>query len=104
MNLVPNPDLEMDLTCDYPDDGMPWDFNDEGKRAKAMKHVKEMKPLSVVVRPMKFSAWQALNKVKHPNSMAHMKEMKEEAMVHLNFATEICREQPANGRYFLFGY
>ena len=63
-----------------------------------------MKPLFVVVSPMcrAFSAWQALNKAKHPNSVAHMEETKQEAMMHLNFATEICREQLANGRYFLF--
>ena len=34
------PGLAMELTCNDPDDGMPWDFNDEGNRTKAMKHVK----------------------------------------------------------------
>ena len=104
LGLIPG--LAMDLTCNDPDDGMPWDFNDEGKRTKAMKHIKEMEPLFVVVSPMcrAFSAWQALNKAKHPNSAAHMEETKQEAMLHLNFATEICREQVENGRYFLFEF
>ena len=52
----------LDLTVDDPDDGLPWNFDDESKRAKAMRLLKQDEPFMLIVSPMcgPFSALQAL--------------------------------------------
>ena len=61
MGLIPG--LSLDLTTNDPEDNMPWDFNDEGKRKKAEAMVKAKSSVLLIVSPMcaAFSRLQRLN-------------------------------------------
>ncbi len=43
-----NPGFSLDLTVNDPEDGMPWDFNNRGKREKAKKLIQEKRALLVI--------------------------------------------------------
>ena len=54
-----------DLITNRPD-GLPWDFNDDNKRKRAMKMLKDQQPTLLVGSPMcrAFSLLQGLNRKK----------------------------------------
>ena len=99
LRLIPG--FALDLTTVDPEDGRPWDFDDAGKRAKAMERVKREQPVLLVGSPMctAFSSWQRVNNcIRDPTVVA--REM-ERAMVHLTFCMELYKEQMKHGRYFV---
>ena len=63
------PGLALDLTTIDPDDGMPWDFDVVAKRDKALRLLREQKPLFVIGSPMctRWCSWQHINdKIRDP--------------------------------------
>ena len=95
------PGLALDLTTIDPDDGMPWDFDVVAKRDKALRLLREQRPLFVIGSPMctRWCSWQHINdKIRDPKIV---KREKRRALVHLEFMTEIYREQIEGGRFFL---
>ena len=94
------PGFALDLTT-ADSDGKLWDFDDVVMRERALKRVREEKPLLLVGSPMctAFSTWQRINNlVRDPVTVAG--ELKR-AKQHLAFCVELYREQAKGGRYFL---
>ena len=60
MRLIPG--LAMDLTCVDPDDGNPWDFNDEDKVRKARVLIHTPNPLLLIGSPT-CSAFSQMNNI-----------------------------------------
>ena len=93
--------ISLDLTTTDPDDGKPWDFNDNAKRTKAMKMIKGKEAMLVVGSPMckAFSQIQTMNK----NKMGAEKwdQLQKEGRRHLEFCMELYTIQDVQGRYFL---
>ena len=91
----------LDLTV-LDEDGQPWDFNREDKRAKARELVRGQKPYMLVGSPAckDFSTWQALNKSKSKDPKA-MEKARVASVLHLNFVASLYQEQIDGGRYFL---
>ena len=91
----------LDVTCDDPDDGMPWDFDIEEKRQKAERKVREEKPMVLIGSPMctAFCTWQALNNLKRDPDV--VKKELERAIMHLEFVLHLYRIQVEEGRLFL---
>jgi hypothetical protein len=92
----------LDLTEVDPDDGQPWNFSKPDKRAKAKKKLLEDKPALLVACPMckEFSTWNDLNSEYRTDEVVRDKIT--EAVSHLQFALELCREQLKAGRLLLF--
>ena len=93
----------LDLTGEDADDGLPWDFSNPAKRAKAMQKVRTEKPFALITSPMcgPFSALQSL--FNYPKmAKVEVKRKLSEAMIHVRFCMELCQEQHANGRLFVF--
>ena len=86
MRLVPG--MTFDLTVDDPDDGQPWDFNDDGKRAKAKELVRSRKSLLLILSPMcaAFSQLQHINFSKMDRQA--VQEMVSHGTKHLEFCME----------------
>ena len=97
------PGFAFDITTVDPDDGLPWDFDQESKRSKARKLIASQKPLFIVGSPMckAFSTWQALNRAKHGHDKTRIRREMTKALVHVNFVVELYRDQIARGCYFL---
>ncbi len=95
------PGFALDLTCVDPYDGKVWDFDNEAKRRRALKMVREQKPLFLVGSPMctAFCTWQRLNAQKSDPELVAKKL--ENARMHLRFVVQLYREQLEGGRYFL---
>ena len=95
------PGFALDLTTVDPDDGQPWDFDLKVKREKALKLIREQKPMFVIGSPMctAWCTWQALNAQKRPRHVVQREG--EKARLHLEFAASIYREQVEGGRFFL---
>ena len=95
------PGFALDLTCVVPYDGKVWDFDNEAKRRRALKMVREQKPLFLVGSPMctAFCTWQRLNAQKSDPELVAKKL--ENARMHLRFVVQLYREQLEGGRYFL---
>ena len=91
----------MDITTLDPDDQQPWDFNNAAKRAKALKMIRELKPLFVIGSPMcrYWSSWQHLNNSRRDPEAVRREHLRE--VVHLEFVAQIYREQVEGGRFFL---
>ena len=51
------PGFALDLTCVDPDDGLPWNFNNEAKREKARKLLDEQRPMFLVSGDISSSCW-----------------------------------------------
>ena len=78
-----------------------WDFDSKVMRDRAMKKVKEERPMLLVGSPMctAFSTWQRINdKIRSPVTVAAEKKR---AIEHLEFVCDLYREQMRHGRYFL---
>ena len=79
-------------------DGRPWDFDEKEMRDRAIKRVREDKPMLLIGWPMRtaFSTWQRINNnIWNPATVAA--ELKR-AVMHLEFCVELYREQAKNGR------
>ena len=98
LKLIPG--FALDLTT-ADTDGALWDFDSKVMRDRAMKKLKEEKPLLLVGSPMctAFSTWQRINdKIRDP----YVVEAEKRRIVqHLDFCLELYREQLRNGRYFV---
>ena len=93
----------LDLVEVDPEDGLPWDFSTQAKREKALRKIKTDKPFVLIASPMcgPFSALQSLfnyPKMRHEE----VKKKLSDAMAHIEFCMELCREQHMNGRLFIF--
>ena len=99
LRLVPG--FALDLTCIDPTDGMPWDFDLESKRAKALELVRAEKPAMLIGSPMctAWCTWQALNATRRDPAVVAL-ELKK-AKMHLKFVISLYREQMDGGRMFL---
>ena len=97
-----SPGIAFDLTVNDPDDGRPWDFSRHDKREKARKILRSSKPFLLIGSPMctAFSTWQRLNYAKSNDKPAMQRAFKD-ASAHVEFVTELYREQLEGRRYFL---
>ncbi len=95
------PGLALDLTTVDPDDGAPWDFNAPAKREKALRLLRQQKPLFVIGSPMctRWCTWQKLNDIKRDARI--VEEEKKLALIHLEFVAQIYQEQIDGDRFFL---
>ena len=95
------PGFALDLTCIDPHDGKPWDFDIQEKRERALALVRKQKPLFLIGSPMctAFCTWQRLNAQKSDSKL--MERKLENARRHMEFVTQLYREQVEGGRYFL---
>ena len=94
------PGFALDLTT-ADTDGALWDFDSKVMRERAMKKVKEERPMLLVGSPMctAFSTWQRINdKIRDPYLVTCEKAR---AVQHLEFCVELYREQLKHGRYFI---
>ena len=94
------PGFTLDLTT-ADTDGQLWDFDSKVMRDRALKKIREERPLLLIGSPMctAFSTWQRINdKIRCPVTVAAEKRR---AVKHLDFCTQLYREQLRNGRYFL---
>ena len=94
------PGFALDLTTnDY--DGRAWDFDDKEMRDRALKRVRDEKPLLLVGSPMctAFSVWQRTNNLIRwlVTVVAELKR----AIEHLKFCVELYRIQHEAGWYFV---
>jgi hypothetical protein len=99
------PGFALDLTVVDPDDGMPWDFSQSGKRQKARELRRKQRPYMLIGSPecKEFSSLQALNEAKSPDPAAYDRA-KRRAKKHIEFMVEMYEEQVAEGHYFLHGH
>ena len=98
LRLIPG--FALDLTT-ADSDGRQWDFDDVTMRERAMRRVKEDRPMLLVGSPMctAFSTWQRINnRIRDPYVV---EAEKRRAVMHLEFCVELYREQLRHGRYFL---
>ena len=94
------PGFALDLTtCDV--DGRRWDFDEKVMRERALKRVREEKPLLLIGSPMctVFSTWQRINNKLRDKYVVEAE--KKRAVMHLEFCIELYREQLRHGRHFL---
>ncbi len=95
------PGFALDITCQDPDDGKPWDFDDPEKRAKALQLIRDTKPLFLIGSPMctAWCSWQNLNAQRRDPEVVKRELIR--ARMHLDFVLSLYHEQLAGGRYFL---
>jgi hypothetical protein len=94
------PGFALDLTT-ADTDGLLWDFDSKVMRDRAMKKLKEERPLLLIGSPMctAFSTWQRINNlIRDPVTV---NAEKKRAIVHLEFCMELYREQIRHGRFFV---
>ena len=98
LKLIPG--FALDLTT-VDSDGSPWDFDSKVMRDRAMKRLKEEKPLLLVGSPMctVFSTWQRINDKIRDKYVVECERRR--AVMHLEFCVELYRGQLRNGRYFI---
>ena len=89
------------MTCLDPDDGLPWDFDDPAKRAKAEQKLDDEQPQVLIGSPMctAFCTWQKLNHARMDPEIVRREMVR--ARVHLDFTMHLYRKQVAAGRLFL---
>ena len=87
------PGMSLDLTIEDPDDGMPWDFRNSNKRAKAERMVAEGRAMLLIGSPMcsAFSQLQALNRHRTPTAV--WEEKLRDARNHLRFCAKLYKIQ-----------
>ena len=92
----------LDLTTVDPEDGLPWDFNLEATRRRAIALLKRDKPLLFVACPMcgPFGGLQNFNCAKM--TCEEVKEKLHSAMTHVKFALDMCLRKYRAGRFFVF--
>ncbi len=91
----------LDLTCTDPEDGEPWDFDRKSKRDKALRKVREEKPIVLIGSPVctPWCSWQRINNEHRDPADVHRDMVR--ARIHLDFVTSLYREQIENNRFFL---
>ena len=91
----------LDLTCNDPDDDMPWDFDKLEKREKARARCRAEKPAMLIGSPCctAWCTWQALNNLKRDPEVVRQELIR--ARVHLEFVCSLYAEQVEGGRLFL---
>ena len=96
------PGFALDLTVVDPEDGLPWDFSKAGKREKARQLRRQQKPYMLIGSPecKAFSALHALNKSRS-TSPDEYDRVKRRAVKHIEFMVEMCKEQMADGHFFV---
>ena len=96
------PGWALDLTTNDPDDGKPWDFSMPDKREKVKKLQKQDAPFFLILSPMcgPFSSLQNFN-YPEMDSNEVMRKLSD-AMMHVQFAVELCIAQHLAGRLFMF--
>ncbi len=96
-----SPGFALDLAVVDPDDGMPWDFDNPNKCAKAKRKVQLKKPKLLIGSPMctAFSQLQALSKDK--GNIEKKKLLLVRVIKHIRLCVSLYWEQIKNGRYFL---
>ena len=96
-----SPGLALDITTTDPYDGLPWDFDLPAKRDRALRLIREQKPLVLIGSPMctAWSTWQRLNKFKRDAKVVERELVR--ARVHLEFVIMLYREQVEGGRFFI---
>ena len=83
------PGLALDLTAVDPDDGLPWDFDNPEKRAKAKQLVQTRKSLLLVGSPM-CSAFSQLQHLTFPRmSKQEVERIINYGRKHLDFCLEL---------------
>ena len=94
------PGFALDLTT-ADTDGASWDFDNKVMRDRALKKVREEKPLLLIGSPMctAFSTWQRINDKIRDKYIVECE--KKRAIMHLEFSIQLYREQLKHGRYFL---
>ena len=99
LKLIPG--MALDFTCIDPDDNLPWDFNIKAKREKALRMIRQQKPMLLIGSPMctAWSTWQFINDLKR--TPEERLRLKVEARLHLEFVAQLYHEQVQGGRYFL---
>ena len=95
------PAWSLDLTQLDRDDGLPWDFNVESKRLKAVELLRKDQPNMLMVGPT-CAPFCSLNVGWNYSRMqvGNAEDMIADGMRHLAFATHICLEQTRAGRYY----
>ena len=96
LKLIPG--FALDLTT-ADTDGALWDFDKKEMRERAMRKLKEEKPMLLIGSPMctAFSTWQRINnKLRYPYVVDCEKRR---AVMHLEFCMELHREQLRTGRW-----
>jgi hypothetical protein len=90
-----------DLTCNDPDDDMPWDFDITEEREKARAKFRTQKPAMLIGSPCctAWSSWQALNKLTRDPEVVRRELIR--ARVHLEFVCSLHAEHVEAGRLFL---
>ncbi len=96
------PGWALDLTMNDPDDDKPWDFSMPEKREKAKKLQKQDAPFFLIMSPMcgPFSSLQNFN-YPEMDSNEVMRKLAD-ALMHVEFAVELCIAQHLAGRLFMF--
>ena len=91
----------LDVTCIDPDDGLPWDFDNPAKRAKAEAKIDAEQPMVLIGSVMctAFCLWQKLNALKRDPELVRRELVK--ARLHLDFMMRMYRKQHEAGRLFL---
>ena len=94
------PGFALDLTT-ADTDGLLWDFGSKVMRDRAMKKLKEERPLLLIGSPMctYFSTWQRLNFSKSQGNAA-VQRAYIGACMHMKFVAGLYHEQLQGGRYF----
>ena len=95
LGLIPG--MALDLTTTDDDDGKPWDFNDEKKRRKAKKLVREQRCL---VSPMCTAFSQLQNTSFAKMKEEDIKEVKEYGLKHLRVLYEVASHSGRTGFVF----
>ena len=96
------PGWSLDLTCNDPETGNPWDLSDGKVRTKVMGLIREGRPYMLICSPMctAFSQIQALN-VERRDPAVVRREL-ESAKDHVRWVMKLCAIQLRENRYFLF--
>ena len=82
-------------------DGALWDFDSKVMRDRAMKKLKDERPMLLIGSPMctAFSTWQRINhKIRDPYIVECEKRR---AVMHFRFCVDLYMEQIEGGRYFV---
>ena len=96
------PGLVLDLTVNDPDDDKPWDFTQAAKREKVRGAIRTQQPFLLIGATMckAFSARERSDSAKCGNPKVR-ERLKAETALHVEFVTELYRQQIDQEGYFL---
>ena len=99
------PGLALDLTCNDPDDGLPWDVNNNpNKVTKARRIIQDTKPLLLVGSPICAAVSHMSNIIFSRMSEQDVNDVVEHGTRHLELCMDLCRTHMKNGLYFLHAH